>query len=65
MTTPLSARLKISREQLSAMFAAGELDPLPDDTRCLLRGLELFLLEAEADAFVLENAHRIHQRINL
>jgi hypothetical protein len=62
-TQPLSGRLKISREQLSAMFEAGELSLLPDDTRWLLRGLQLFLLEAEEEAFVLENAHRIRQKV--
>ena len=54
-TRPLSQRLHTAREQLSAMFEAGELDPLDGDTRCLLRGLELFLQGASEDAEELES----------
>jgi hypothetical protein len=52
---PLSKRLHTALEQLSAMFEAGELDALEGDTRCALRGLELFLLGAAEDAEELES----------
>lgn len=51
---PLSDRIRRARESFSSMFDAGELDPLPEDTRCALRGLELFLAAASDDAAILE-----------
>ena len=52
---PLSARISRARESFSSMFDAGELDALPEDTRCALRGLELFLATASDDAKILED----------
>ena len=62
LALPLSQKNATAREQLSAMFAAGEFDALPNDTRYALRGLELFLLGASQDAFDLENAARVTSR---
>lgn len=59
---PLSCKLRRAREQFSGMFNGGELDLLPQETRFILRGLELFLLEAEKDAFELENNVRVQRR---
>ena len=42
----LSTRLATMARQLSAMDQAGELDPLPADTRFLFRGLALALSRA-------------------
>jgi hypothetical protein len=51
---PLSTRLRASREQIGHMFDAGELNSLPADTRLYLRGLQMFLLDTEWDALLLE-----------
>lgn len=62
LDAPLSERIKRVRESFSGMFDAGELDPLPEDTRCALRGLELFLATASDDAAILEDElwHELH-----
>lgn len=60
LNRPLSERLKTAREQLSAMFAGGELASLPDDTRTTLHGFVLFLLEAAEEAYALETKDLNH-----
>lgn len=59
---PLSQRLWTAQDQFGAMFAAGELDRLPDDTLCMLNGLRMFMLDASEAAAELENARPIRRR---